>query len=181
MNIQGESVVIRAIEVEDLPVLHRWNNDPEIWYNLGGWHFPSSQGELQRWLDTLAQDKLNQRWLVCTEECGPIGYVNLVSLDWKNRSAFHGLYIGESSQRGKGYAQDTVNAIMKYAFDELGLRRLDTDIIEYNKRSLAFYTKKCGWQVEGEKNDAYYRQGCWWKKYLLGITLDQYREFLKGV
>jgi RimJ/RimL family protein N-acetyltransferase len=180
MNIHGDSIVIRAIEFEDLPALHLWSNDPEIWYNLGGWHFPSSQEELQQWLTTLPQDKLNQRWVVCTQEHGPIGYANLVSLDWKNRSAFHGLYIGDPVMRGKGHARDAVLSLMRYAFDELGLRRLDTDIIEYNERSLAFYTKKCGWRVEGEKADAYYRKGRWWNKYLLGITEADYREFLKN-
>jgi RimJ/RimL family protein N-acetyltransferase len=36
MNILGKKVLFRAIEKEDLPLLHKWANDPEIWYMLGG-------------------------------------------------------------------------------------------------------------------------------------------------
>ncbi len=47
MNIKGKYVTLRAIEVEDIPLLHKWANDPDIWYMLGGWHFPSNLGYMQ--------------------------------------------------------------------------------------------------------------------------------------
>ncbi len=36
-------------------------------------------------------------------------------------------------------------AMMRYAFKELGLHRLDAEMINYNNRSIDFYTHKCGW------------------------------------
>ena len=40
MNIKGKVVTLRALEMDDLELLTKWSNSPEIWYNLGGWHFP---------------------------------------------------------------------------------------------------------------------------------------------
>ena len=42
MNINGKVVTLRALEMDDLELLTKWSNSPEIWYNLGGWHFPYS-------------------------------------------------------------------------------------------------------------------------------------------
>lgn len=49
----------------------------------------------------------------------------LRDIDWKNRKAHHGMKLANKERRGKGIGTDTVMAIMRYAFDELGLNRLD--------------------------------------------------------
>ncbi len=86
--------------------------------------------------------------------------------------------LGETDMRGKGYGIDALMALMRYAFDELGLDRLDTDIIEYNIASLKLHVDKCGWLVEGEKPQWYFRQGRKWNKILLGISKERYREIV---
>ena len=137
MNIVGKQVLIRAIEETDLPLLHKWANDPEIWFLLGGWHFPGSLAETQAWFLHLPQDKLNQRFAI---ELGGqlIGTTNLVEIDWKNNHASHGMVLGDQATRGKGYGRDTVMALMRYAFEELHLERLDSTIIEHNHAVLVF-------------------------------------------
>jgi RimJ/RimL family protein N-acetyltransferase len=176
MNIEGKHVLLRAIEPADLPLLQRWANDPEIQRMLGGWHFPTSLQDQQAWLAGLSCNSRDQRFAIETRELGLIGTTNLVSIDWKNRNAFHGMLLGETDVRGKGLGVDTIMAVMRYAFDELGMARLDTDIIEYNEVSLNVYVGKCGWIVEGRKINAYFRGGRYWEKVLVGITRERYRE-----
>lgn len=175
MSIMGLKVCIRAVEETDLGLLHRWANDAELWSLLGGWHFPSSLAVTRSWFERLQSDTANQRFVIETRDTGTsIGTANLVSIDWKNRNASHGIALGTSDVRRKGYGQDTVMAIMRYAFDELGLERLDTDIIEYNKASIALYVGKCGWTIEGRQRRWHYRKGQFWDKILVGITRDDY-------
>lgn len=174
MNIIGKKTLIRAIEEKDLPVLHAWANDPEIWPNLGGWHFPSSFGSMQQWFTGLKNDALNQRFAVQALDSGElIGTTNLVSIDWKNNHAFHGIMLGKE-YRGKGYATDVVMAMARYAFDELHFARLDTDIIEYNQPSLTLYLERCGWKEEGRMRNWYFRQGRYWDKIVIGLTREDY-------
>lgn len=122
----------------------------------------------------------NHNFAIETEEHGLIGTANLVNIDWKNRNAFHGMMLGDKDTRGKGYALDVVMAIMRYSFKELGLNRLDGDMIAYNERSIDFYMRKCGWQLEGRKKDWFYRNGQYYDKVICGITHQQYDEFLKN-
>ncbi|MCG9909996.1 MAG: GNAT family N-acetyltransferase [Flavobacteriales bacterium] len=176
MNIYGKLVKMRAIEKEDLVLLNKWANDPEIQYWLGGWHFPTNMEDQQKWFNSLSANSKDQRFIIETEELGIIGTANLVDINWKDRNAFHGMLLGDKDTRGKGYAFDTVMTIMKYAFEELGLERLDGSIIDYNKASIKLYTEKCGWEIEGTKRRWYFRNGKFWDKLIVGITKDKYNE-----
>jgi RimJ/RimL family protein N-acetyltransferase len=180
MHIIGKRVVLRAIEPEDLISLNRWANDPGIQRMVGGWHFPTSAKDQEEWFSSLSCNSLNQRFAIEVPDLGLIGTANLVSIDWKNRNAFHGMLLGDKEIRGKGYAVDTIMTLMRYAFEELGLVRLDGDIIEYNEASLRVYLGKCGWIEEGRKVDWYFREGRFWEKIVLGITREKYVQLAES-
>jgi RimJ/RimL family protein N-acetyltransferase len=178
MHILGNGVILRAIEESDLDRFHEWGNDPELWRQLGGWHFPVSRASTQAWFEKLQNDPVNLRLAVCTEELGVVGLANLLELDWINRHAFHGLMLGNPAARGKGLGLHTVMALMRYAFDELGLYRLDGSMIEYNSASLRLYCGKCGWKEEGRQRGWYFREGRQWDKIMVGVTREDYHALV---
>lgn len=180
MNIYGKKVVLRAIEERDLPLLHKWANDPSIQSMLGGWHFPVGEQDQKKWYQSLSFNSDNQRFAIETPDLGLIGTANLVSIDWQNGAAFHGMLLGEKDVRGKGYALDTLMTLMRFAFEEVGLHRLDSDIIEYNIPSLKFYLEKAGWIREGVKKEWYFRKGKRWDKIVIGVTKEGYMNFCKN-
>lgn len=178
LNIQGKKVALRAIEREDLPTLQRWANDPAIQEMLDGWHFPTSMNDQAQWYAGLSAHSLHQRFAIEAPSLGIIGTANLVDIDWKNRNAFHGMMLGDKEIRGRGFGIDTIMAMMRYAFDELGLERLDGSMIDYNTISLNVYVKKCGWREEGRKKSWYFRKGRFWDKLIVGITKEHYKALL---
>lgn len=178
MDVLGKVVRLRAIEEGDLPLFHKWGNDPALWRLLGGWHFPSSEKSTRTWFEKIQGDQLNIRLAITTEEHGVIGLANILDIDWKNKNAFHGMMLGDKDLRGKGIGVDTVMAIMRYAFDELGLHRLDGSMIEFNETSFKLYCGKCAWQIEGRQRDWYYREGRHWDRVTVGVTENDYRELI---
>ena len=179
MTINGKRVILRAIEREDLPLLWQWSNDPEIQDCLGGWHFPSSTSIMDKWFERIQSDELNQRFAIVTPEQALIGTANLVDINWKDRNAFHGMLIGDKDNRSKGYGTETVMAIMRYCFEELGLERLDTSIIEYNASSHRWDIGKCGWNEEGRKRNWYWRKNRFWDKLIVGINRSDYFHLIE--
>jgi RimJ/RimL family protein N-acetyltransferase len=174
-------VRLRAAEEADLPTLHEWANDESLWQNLGGWRFPSSSQGARQWFANHGKDPLNHHFVIVRQDADvPIGTANLVSLDWKNRHATHGMLLGNSDVRGKGFARDTVMAIMRYAFDELGLERLESDIIEFNAASYKLYVGRCGWREEGRQRRWHYRLGRFWDRILIGVTREDYAALLQA-
>ncbi len=180
MLIVGKSVVLRAIEEVDIPLLAGWANDAVTQDGIGEMHFPSSLDFHQDWFSGLKNDLNNQRLAVEVPEAGIIGITSLMGIDWRNRHAHHGLVLGESGHRGKGYGVDAILATMRFAFDELGLERLNGAMIEYNTASISAYCgDKCGWKEEGRRRNYYYRKGEYWDQIVVGVTRHDYRELVK--
>jgi RimJ/RimL family protein N-acetyltransferase len=179
MNIIGNKITLRAIELEDLDQLHVWANDPNTQDIIGNIHFPSSREYQSQWFNNLQTDVLNQRLAITTKEDGLIGISSIMNIDWRNRHAWHGIVLGDKNIRGKGYGVDTVMTTMRYAFEEMNLERLDGSIIEYNTISYSMYCSKLGWKEEGRKKNYYFRKGKYYEQIIVGITKNEYYELIK--
>jgi RimJ/RimL family protein N-acetyltransferase len=180
MNIQGNKIQLTAVEESDLPQLLKWANDPEILKNLGNWHFPYSMKSIESWFSRLTVDQSNLRFAMRNLDGILIGTANLAEINWKDRNAFQGVMIGDPENRGKGYGADAVMALTKYGFEELGLNRQDTTIIEFNEASLHLYVEKCGWLIEGRQSNWYFRSNEYWDRIWLGITSDRFRTMFSN-
>lgn len=173
MNIKGKFVTLRAMEKSDLPMILDMFNDPELENLVVGWAFPLSMTQQENWYVNHLNDANNFRFVIDTNDDGAVGIATLVDIDWKNRHALHGIKLCNKRFRTKGIGTDAVMAIMRYAFDELGLHRLDGSWFDMNVASSKLYTK-CGWKVEGRKREYVYKNGEWRDLNIVGVTAQDY-------
>lgn len=78
------------------------------------------------------------------ELCGVIGLI--LQTDVYHRTAEIGYWLGESFW-GKGIAPEALKLMIKYAFHDLGLVRLNSAVFEHNKASMRVL-EKCGFDQE---------------------------------
>lgn len=175
MNIVGKIVTLRAMSADDMQMICDMFNDPEMENLVIGWSFPKSIEQQKAWFEKNMNDEKNLRFVIETKADGALGIATLSGIDWKNRSATHGIKLANKEKRTKGIGTDTVMAIMRYAFDELGLHRLDGSWFDENIASKSLY-KKCGWKEEGVKRSCVYKRGQWRDLTVVGILESDYRE-----
>lgn len=180
MNIKGRFVTLRAMELEDQELLREMINEPEVEKLVGGYSFPVSKSQQNKWFESNQNNQNNIRLIIETEEDGAVGFANIVNIDWKNRSALHGIKILNRKFRARGIGTDTVMAVMKYAFEELQLIRLDGAIIVYNEPSKKLYCGKCGWKVEGIRRKSVFKLNEYHDELILGILKEEYEELVKA-
>ncbi|MEZ9132808.1 GNAT family N-acetyltransferase [Vibrio breoganii] len=178
MNIVGEKVKLRAIEKSDLNFLLELINSPELESYVVGSSVPLSSIQQSNWIENTLNSNCAIRLIVENELGESIGFVNLVDINFTNRVAIHGVKFLKK-HRGKGYAKDSVLSLMRYAFNTLNLNRLESTIIDYNAASISLYTKSCGWEIEGNKKQAVYKNGDYHDLIVIGITKDTYNDFIK--
>ena len=82
-----------------------------------------------------------------------IGQIQLKNLDWEIPSGELGYFIGESWQR-RGFAAEALNALVRLAFNEVGLERIFVRILLSNQPSLLL-VQKLGFQEEGIHRKAF--------------------------
>lgn len=180
MNIKGKIVTLRAITKNDAQLIVDMFNDPEIENMVIGWAFPISIEQQNAWFEkNLIGNETNFRWIIETETDGAVGIATLTNIDWKNRHANHGIKLAKRRNRTKGIGTDAVMAIMRYAFDELGLHRLNGSWFAFNTPSIGLYTK-CGWKEEGIQKEYIYKHGEWRDLTISRILESEYRELINS-
>lgn len=178
MNIYGKKVILRAMEKNDCEMIREIFNDPEIENLVVGWAFPISSYAQEQWFINHYADQMNFRFVIETPEDGAVGIATLTEIDWKNRRAMHGIKLSNKKFHSKGIGTDAVMAIMRYAFDELGLNRLDGSWFDDNAASKGMYTK-CGWVVEGIKREYIFKRGEYRDLVIVGILASEYYSLIE--
>ncbi len=173
--IHGKRVLLRAIESSDLESLAAWLNDPVVSHLVGGFSFPISLSEQRDWYERAKSDKSTVRMIITARETGEaIGLTGLWGIDWINRNALTAIKIGPAAARGQGYGRDTLMTLMSYAFFQVGLNRLRSDIIEYNISSYRLFVSKCGWRVEGVAREDAFRDGKYFDRILVACLRSDF-------
>lgn len=165
------------MEKSDCEMIRGMFNDPEIENLVVGWAFPVSAYAQEQWFMNHYSDQTNFRFVIETPEYGAVGIATLTNIDWKNRHATHGIKLANKERHAKGIGTDAVMAIMRYAFDELGLHRLDGSWFDDNVASKGMYTK-CGWRAEGVKREYIYKHGRYRDLTMTGVLASDYYKLI---
>ncbi|HOQ99434.1 MAG TPA: GNAT family protein [Anaerolineae bacterium] len=173
--IYGQRIRLRAIERDDIPTFVRWFNDPEVRQYLLMYE-PMSRAKEERWFEARlearddylfaieAQD--GERWV-------HIGNTGLHRVDWRNRHATLGIALGEKAYWGRGYGSDAVRTMLRFAFDELNLHRVELEVFDYNRRAQRCY-EKAGFRLEGTRRQALYHEGRYHDEHLMSILRGEF-------
>jgi len=102
-----------------------------------------------------------------------VGFIDLEGSMFPHGDAFVGIGVGEREFWGKGYGTDAMKVILRYAFQELNLRRVSLDTFEYNPRAIRSY-EKAGFVHEGQVRDFLHREGQRWDMLFMGILREEW-------
>ena len=174
--IAGRAVDLRPLEASDVDLLHALADDPAVAQAVVGWAPPVGRGERAEHLAASLADPRTRRLVVVERDGGDVGLTGLWDVDHREGTATTGLRLRRDAW-GRGLGTDAVLTLMAWAFHDVGLRRLETTILDFNAASLALYVDRCGWTVEGREREAQWRGGRWCDRYRLGIL----RADLDGV
>lgn len=180
MELKGKLVTLRAVEERDLEMLRELTNDPDFEKMIVGWSFPVSKSAQQQWFSKLENGLSRIRYTIETEEDGAVGMIGLRDIDWKNGSAYGlGMRIAKKEIRTKGLATDAWMTLMRYAFEELRLNRVNGSAIEYNKASLRV-CEKVGFKIEGVQREAVFKNGKYWNVITMACLKSDYEELINN-
>jgi RimJ/RimL family protein N-acetyltransferase len=164
---------LEAPRTEYLETYRSWLANPEVTRYLLV-RFPPSQKQEEEWYERQAASEANVIWAI-VHEAQAIGTTALHNVDWINRHATSGMLIGDRSQWGKGYASQAVALRTAYAFQDLGLERLESESFTVNTpmhRAL----EKVGYRKIGLKQHYVYRGGVWYDAFIFELLRDEWQE-----
>ena len=180
--IYGKRIRLRAIERSDLSRYFEWLNDPEVIEGL--WHYlPLSTDDEAGWFEKMRQQEAGQRPLAIEihedQAWRLVGNVGLMDVQWTNRSAELGIFIGDKSLWDKGYGTEAVELMLEHAFDTLNLHRVFLRVFATNERAHRCY-QKAGFILEGTLRQAVFRHGHYVDMQIMAILREDWRAAREG-
>ena len=176
--IYSKRLRLRAAERADLPLFVRWLNDPEVRQNLA-LYLPMSQASEEQWFESMLKSPPAEHVLVIEvrqpdgESWQPIGNCSLMDIDWHNRKAEFGIFIGEKSMWNQGYGTETARLILKHGFDTLNLNRISLQVFATNPRAIRAY-EKAGFVLEGRLRQAEFIDGQYVDMLLMSVLRSEW-------
>lgn len=152
MTLSNENINLRALEPDDVELLYHWENDTAVW-RVSNTHAPLSKFMLANYIKSTNSDiweSKQLRLVIETVEGKPVGTVELFDFDPYHSRAGVGIMVYETSERGKGIATQTLELLIAYALNELGLTQLYANIAQSNQASIQLFTK-LGFEITGTK------------------------------
>lgn len=171
-----EKIFLRAINMEDLEIVHKWHSDRDLYTSLvGPFKYVSKDAE-REWLENKVKYSNQEiNLMICLSNTAvPIGMISVREIDWMVRKGhLTGIFIGDPTQRMLGYGEIALTLMLKHCFGDLGLNRIWTHILVEHEISLRLFNK-CGFKVEGQLRDHAFKEGCYRDVFLVGLCADDY-------
>lgn len=153
MIIRGEKIALRPMEPEEVELIHKWANNPDVlpfWYGVektleqikADWkpHYFSDTDPYSGRCFAILKGK--------NPVGSPVGMINHNRIDRDNRSVDIDMVIGHPEDWGQGYGTDALKTLARYLFDRFDLNRIWLGTYTYNTRAIRAY-EKAGFKKEG--------------------------------
>ncbi len=172
--LRGERVILRSPQPADRQDRLAYGRSPEFRKMVGADARvvpPLTAEEVEAWYEQMERDTLH--WVIEYEgRC--IGTARLHALDTFHRRARYAVGIFDPALWGQGLGTETTRLVLRYAFEELRLHRVDARVLDHNQRAIACYAK-CGFVREGVEREGAWIAGEWQSDVMMSLLEQEHR------
>ena len=162
-DLTGTLIKLRIHRASDADSIYKNIRDKEIRKYTLNIPFPYTKAHA---VDFIKQATTNRKLksayefaITSTNDNEVIGGISLMNLDWKNKNAELGYWLGKK-YRNKGYISEAIKLILGFAFNELKLNRISARLWEKNLASIKVL-KKNKFKKEGLLREMVFKAGKW--------------------
>ena len=171
--LRGDKVTLRPAREDDAQHFVRWFGDMAITRFLSRRMAITLEQE-QEFLKKIGESK-DDVWWVIEADGKPIGATGIHGIDWIDAHGTTGIMIGEKESWGKGYATEAMRLRTRYAFRELNLHKLLTEVYTENQASRKALERN-GYRAVGVRREQTFREGKWNDQWLGEVLRSEWEK-----
>ncbi len=168
--LAGKTVRLTAIEPGDIPALASWYRDAgfvRLWDATPA--YPRTQKQIEDYITEQQKSPSAFTFAIRPVDSeAVIGTCDLDGIVWSLDVAWMSIGIGDPAWRGRGCGSDALDVLLRFAFGELNLRRVQLTVFSYNATAIHLY-EKFGFQREGTYREFLQRDGQLYDMLLYGL------------
>lgn len=174
MIIETDRLILRQWNTDDIDDMVEGLNNINVTKWLAGAPFPYTVKDAENFIKQTIENNLYNFAIVLKSENKVIGGTQLTNISFANGTAGGGIWINENYQ-GYGYGSEAFGARIKYAFEVLGLRRLENGYFKENEKSQKMQLR-FGYKDEGIRRKRFVSKatGKIEDEYITGLLKDEW-------
>lgn len=130
-------VNIRQITIDDTKNIVKWRNTPFVLNNFIDQRKITEESHINYYNNRILTGEVKQFIIMSDER--DVGTVFLRDIDYVNKRAEYGIFIGEEKYLGKGIALNASKQILNFAFNELNLEIVFLRVLKRNTKAIKSY------------------------------------------
>lgn len=165
-TLEGDRIRLVPFGLEHVEPFYASIHDPES-RRLTGTHRSFTRDEITDFVASRATVPDRLDLATVSRDTGEfLGELALNDVDPSNESAGYRIALTPPNV-GKGYGTEATRLLLRYAFDVVGLYRIELEVFEFNARAIRAY-EKAGFVVEGRRRDALLWEGKRYDAFVMG-------------
>ena len=172
----GERIYLspKGASDDEIQKFTEWMNNFEVTDYIGrSGNIITLIGE-KDYLENIAKDSKNRNFDIITlNDNKLIGTVSLENINFIERSAILGIFIGDKDFRNNGYGTEAIKLLLEYGFKYLNLHSIRLDLLAVNERAHRCYLK-CGFRDTGCSREEIFLNGKYYDKLHMDILENEF-------
>ena len=173
--LSGPRVRLCRLERADAAAVASWYADPEFMRLFGAEvAFPKSEAQIGAEIDAASRSTKCYLFGVRTvEDDRLIGRAAVEDVLWQHGVAWLSIAL-DHPYWGQGYGSEALDLLLRFAFTEMNLHRLQLTVFDYNERARVLY-KRFGFRREGVFRQFLLRDGKRHDMLLMGLLAREWQ------
>ncbi|GHS86637.1 N-acetyltransferase [Bacteroidia bacterium] len=174
-KVCGEQVYLSPMSLDDAELYTKWWNDPLVTDNMGVTFMNNTFLSERDWMEDMLKKMQPSYAIVRLSDDQVIGNVGFENVNNIHRVAEIGMFIGEKTDRGKGYGKEAMQLALDYGFGVLNFNNILLRFYEYNAFMFETY-KKMGFKEIGRRRKSHYLRNAYFDEIYMDILQSDWYE-----
>lgn len=170
-------MILRKLEEKDADGMLEWMQDKDIQKNFRFDAANKTRADVLEFIhnaENVPIDGKSIHYAIADENNEYLGTISLKNIDITAKKAEYAVCIRKAYQ-GRGIATEATKEILRKAFGEFGLERVDLNVLSDNVNAIRLY-EKCGFVSDGELKSCLFLRGKYYNLKWYHISKEEYIE-----
>ena len=182
-KLVGERIYLapKGASEEEIEKFTEWMNDFQVTDYTGRTSQITTYASEKEYLENAEKDTNKITFnIVSLEDDKLVGTVGLQSINWIEKSAVLGIFIGDNDFRNNGYGTEAIRLVLEYGFRYINLHSIRLDLLSVNERAHKCYLK-CGFKDTGASREQIFLNGKYYDKLHMDILENEFKgDYIKN-
>ncbi|MBL4938512.1 GNAT family N-acetyltransferase [Clostridium sp. YIM B02515] len=149
-KLVGQKCYLSPLNSSQSEKVAKWSNDMEVAIRTGDIS-DMITNEIQRgYLENMNNSSGYAFYIIREEDNEVVGIGRLMRVNFINRNAIMGMFIGEKNNRNNGIGTEATKLLLDFGFNILNLRNIMIETYSFNEPAIKVL-KKCGFKEIGRR------------------------------